>query len=198
MFSSVDIANTMIEYVTCFFFFAFFHFVLFGCASTFFLKQFVVTSTTQISITHLYIDIAYSLFDGIFRYFLFLGKKSQSGFEHMRLPMYRINHVSLVWKIAYRIPREKVRKTTDLSMLFIVSSNSNFHLNLSRRCCAIHIYRCTRNSNFGSLRRLVRFYLIRKNISKLFDRCCYFKLSLTSTRMLIEQTNCSNCSKLSE
>lgn len=74
-------------------------------------------------------------------------------------------------------------------MLFIVSSNSNFHLNLSRRCCAIHIYRCTRNSNFGSLRRLVRFYLIRKNISKLFDRCCYFKLSLTSTRTLIEQTN---------
>lgn len=52
--------------------------------------------------------------------------------------------------------------------MFIVSSNSNFHLNVSRRCCAIHIYRSTRNSNFGSLRRLVRFYLVNARIYRNF------------------------------
>lgn len=158
------------EYVMCVFFFLFLSFRFISMRVNFFFLSFSCryVNYTNFYHTHVYIDIAYIHSSTV--YFLFFGKKSQSSFEHIRLPMYRINRVSLVWKIAYRISREKKgRKTTNLSIVFIVSSNSNFHLNVSRRCCAIHIYRSTRNSNFGSLRRLVRFYLVNARIYRNFS-----------------------------
>lgn len=107
-----------------FFFFFFFHFVLFRCASTFFLKQFVVTSTTQISITHLYIDIAYIHSSTVYFFFCssVKNRKVVSNICACQCISYK-SRESRVKNCISHIPREKVRKTTDLSMLFIVSSN---------------------------------------------------------------------------
>lgn len=83
----------MIEYVF-FFCFSFISFYL-DARQLFFLSSLLLRQLHKF-LSHTYTSILRTFTLRRYIFFLFLGKKSQSGFEHMRLPMYRINHVSLV------------------------------------------------------------------------------------------------------